>query len=145
MSGIFETKPHFLIISSRWSCQRLSALLRTHKLLCSFQITVSLLGSSVSCCHSGGGLAYTASPSSMCALWKAVFHVCWEHRATFASEVCRMREQHSLMLSMLCLRRRPRPSRLPQKPLSTYRALFGFSTHLPLMTFSLLSLSYASV
>ena len=30
---------------------------------CSFQITVPLLGSSVSSCHSGGGLAYTTSPS----------------------------------------------------------------------------------
>ena len=65
MSSILGTKPHFLRICSRWSCQRLGALLRPLWLYCGFQFTVPLPGSSVPDCHSRGGFAFV---SEVCCL-----------------------------------------------------------------------------
>ena len=50
------------------SCQHLGAHLRPKRLSCSFPDHCSLVGSSGSGCHSGGGFADTTSPPFMCDL-----------------------------------------------------------------------------
>ena len=113
VSSMSRTKSHFLKICCRWSCQRLGALRRPYRLFCSFQITVLLLESSVPGCHSGGGLAYTTSPSFIWASRKASFTSA-VNSVTFVSEVCCLRVASSLMLSSTCWRKRLQPSRLPR-------------------------------
>ena len=144
VSSMFGTKPHFVRICSRRSCQRLGALLRPERLLCSFQIIDPLLGSSVSGCHSCGGFAYTTSPSLICALRKAVFTS--EYRVLFGSEVCCLRESRILTDAVVVVLAKASSSfTFSSKPLSTHRALCGFSTHLPLIILASASLSYTSV
>ena len=72
-----------------------------------------LLESSVPGCHSGGGLAYTTSPSFIWASRKASFTSA-VNSVSFVSEVCRPRVASSLMLSSSCWRKRLQPSRLPR-------------------------------